>query len=180
MGRLRNVSQAGTSASWKWAKKYDIKVTWYFKHNISKPELLIVRASQPATLSLHQFSKWQLFSGVQAKNIVIIVYFSFSHISHSVSKYYYFLPEFDFLSHLESNHIIVLLKSSNIPLWPHPYNSPCSLWSSYMDFLGVSLKSQACPYLRPFCCWFPSRLTSGSTFHFLWVCTQKPTSCHPI
>lgn len=68
------------------------------------------------------------------------------------------------------------LLCSNHPTYLSPcYNSPCSLGSSHMDFFGFSLKSQACPYLRPSCCWHPSRSMSGSLSHFLLVFTQKST-----
>lgn len=153
--------------------------------NISKSELLIVRASQPAIPSLHQFSKWQFFQLSRPKTLSSSSTFLSSHIQF-VSNFYHFYQNLTSYQPLESYHVIILLKPSNISLWPHPYNSPCSRWSSHMDLLGVSPKSQACPYLRPSCCWHPSR--SMSVAHSLTSfqsllknqLLSEISSCHPI
>ena len=51
--------------------------------------------------------------------------------------------EFGILSPLACHQVTALLKLPYTSFWPHPYYSPCSLWSNNMDLLAGSLKLDA-------------------------------------
>ena len=117
------------------------------KQSIPKPELLIIPLN-PLLPVFTSSGSGNSFSCPGQKTFQPLPLFLSnlkSVLSAKSITFTFIYREFGILSPLACHQVTTLLKLSYISFWPHPYYSPCSLWSSNMDLLAGSLKLDAHP-----------------------------------